>query len=272
VERYIDLSHEVTKRTDLDNRILAEKAWLARDLHGFQWVIPLNSESIMEIDTMISLIKERPLPLVLRSPEEFEIPHLRAIYAEAKVRLDTGIGFAVLDKFPIEWHSIEDIVSIYWVLGQLLGPAVAQKWDGTMIYDVIDTKKKYGYGVRGSVTNVELVFHNDNAFVIRVPDYVGLLCKYPAKEGGLSRFCSLYSLHQRMVKNFPKQLDRLYQPMLFDRQAEHSPEAPKITFAPFFSLRHGKLKCRANTSLVRKGYEVAGVSMDADLSHGNRSN
>ena len=30
-------------------------------------------------------------------------------------------------------------------------------------------------------------------------------------------------------------------------------------------MRNGKLKCRANTSLVRKGYEVAGEAMDTDL-------
>ena len=31
-----------------------------------------------------------------------------------------------------------------------MGQNVAQKWDGTMVYDVTDTGKKFGYGVRGS--------------------------------------------------------------------------------------------------------------------------
>ena len=87
-----------------------------------------------------------------------------------------------------------------------------KNWDGTMIYDVTDTGKKYGYGVRGSATNVELVFHTDNAFGISVPDYVGLMCKYPAKQGGLSRFCSLYTVHWRMENKYPNELRRLYQP------------------------------------------------------------
>ncbi len=90
-----------------------------------------------------------------------------------------------------------------------------------MIYDVTDTGQQYGYGVRGSATNVELGFHTDNAFGMRVPDFVGLLCKYPAVSGGLSRFCSLYTVHERMETNHPEALQRLYQPMLFDRQAEH---------------------------------------------------
>ena len=157
------------------------------------------------------------------------------------------------------------MVDIYWTLGQLIGQNVAQKWDGTMIYDVTDTGKKFGYGVRGSATNVELVFHTDNAFGVTVPDYVGLLCKYPAKEGGLSRFCSLYTVHERMEAKYPKELKRLYQPIHFDRQAEHKPGADKTSFAPMFTWQNGKLHCRANSSLVRKGCQVGGFEMDSLL-------
>ena len=72
------------------------------------------------------------------------------------------------------------MLACFWILGQLLGRTVAQKWDGTMIYDVTDSGRDFGYGVRGSTTNVELVFHNDNAFGLAVPDAVGLFCKRPA--------------------------------------------------------------------------------------------
>ena len=100
---------------------------------------------------------------------------------------------------------------------------------------------------------------------MRVPDYVGLLCRYPAKSGGLSRFCSLYTVHERMEARYPAELRRLYQPMHFDRQAEHAEGAAKTSFAPFFSWSGGKLRCRANSSLVRKGYQVHGSEMDAGL-------
>jgi hypothetical protein len=89
------------------------------------------------------------------------------------------------------------------VLGQLIAAPVAQKWDGTMIYDVTDTGRQFGYGVRGSWTNVELSFHTDNAFGVAPPDYVGLLCLMPAREGGISRFCSLYTVHNEMLRRHP---------------------------------------------------------------------
>ena len=52
-----------------------------------------------------------------------------------------GTGFAVIDQLPIDQYEIEDMVDVYWTLGYLMGQNVAQKWDGTMIYDVTDTGK-----------------------------------------------------------------------------------------------------------------------------------
>jgi len=58
----------------------------------------------------------------------------------------------------------------------------------------------------------------------------------------------------------------LYQPMYFDRQKEHSEGAPKVCLAPYFSWNGQRLNARANSSLVRKGYEVVNEPMDQALS------
>ncbi len=243
-----------------------ERVWLADDIGPDDWAVRLDDNALEEIREMIGQLAAAPLPMLLLTPELFNIPQLRDVYARAKNILDQGCGFCVVDGLPMDDYAIDDMVSCFWVLGQMIGRTVAQKWDGTMVYDVSDTKQSYHtQGVRGSYTNVELVFHTDNAFGLSVPDYVGLLCRYPAVEGGLSRFCNLYSLHNRLLEQHPEALRRLYQPMLFDRQAEHAPGAPETSRAPFFRWANGKLSARANTSLVRKGYEVAGVPMDAEL-------
>lgn len=265
MNKFIDLTHEVSVMQFQKHESLSAKAWIASDISELEWVVPIDKRALQEIDRMIKSINAYSVTMFLRTPDEFHIPHLRSIYREIKRRLDKGNGFAVIDCLPIEEYPIGDIISVFWVLGQLLGPNVAQKWDGTMIYDVMDTKQTFGYGVRGSATNVELVFHNDNAFGVRVPDHVGLLCEHPAKEGGLSRFCSLYSVHQRLLENYPILLKRLYQPMLFDRQAEHAPGAPRVALAPFFSMHKNSLNCRANSSLVRKGYQISKKKMDETL-------
>ena len=239
--------------------------WLASELKQENWTVALNSSAIREIASMVVQTRRNPLPTLLLKPEQFEIPELKSAYEKAKAICDHGAGFAVIDKLPIDDFEIEDMVNVYWTLGHFMGLNVAQKWDGTMIYNVTNTGKKYGYGVRGSATNVELVFHTDNAFGISVPDYVGLMCKYPAKKGGLSRFCSLYTVHSRMEEKYPDELRRLYRPVYFDRQAEHAIGEAKTSYAPMFSWKTGKLRCRANSSLVRKGYQVGEIEMDTVL-------
>ena len=265
MDGFIDLSKEVSRSSGSIDAIIEKKAWLASNLDEADWVVTLSEAAIEEVGQMIATFSKQPLPTLLRRPDQFHIPNLRDVYTKVKKICDEGIGFAVIDRLPIDDFKIDPIVEVYWTLGYLMGPNVAQKWDGTMIYDVTDTGKQYAYGVRGSATDVELFFHTDNAFGIKVPDHVGLLCECPAKYGGVSRFCSLYSVHRIMEKKFPKQLERLYEPMHFDRQAEHASGAPKTSFAPFFSWHDNKLRCRANSSLVRKGYEVSKKKMDAEL-------
>ncbi len=260
---WVDLTSEQTQF--VAKPVCDERAWLADDIRPHDWLVDLDDAALGEITDIVKKIRQQPLPTLLRKPEDFEIPKLTQLILQAKDILDKGCGFTVIDALPMDDYSVDEMVACFWILGQLIGVPVAQKWDGTMIYDVTDTGKKYSYGVRGSSTNVELVFHTDNAFGIALPEYVGLLCKYPALEGGMSRFCSLYSVHNRMVEKYPLLLQRLYEPVLFDRQAEHEEGAAKVSFAPFFSWRNGKLVARANVSLVRKGYDVAGKSMDASL-------
>ncbi len=262
---FIDLSHEVSKCQKTSESITKKKAWLADEIDETDWVLRLSEAAVDEVGQLIDAFRKQPLPLLLRQPNRYNIPNLRDLYAKVKQICDNGTGFAIIDRLPINDFHFDDIIAVYWTLGYLIAPNVAQKWDGTMIYNVTDTGEKYSYGVRGSKTDVELLFHTDNSFGVKVPDYVGLLCKHPAKFGGLSRFCSLYSVHHRMEKKFPRQLERLYKPMYFDRQAEHENGAPTTTFAPFFSWHDNKLRCRANSSLVCKGYEVSNKTMDAEL-------
>ena len=239
--------------------------WLAPEIKREDYVVPLGEEALGEIRSLIDYFDANPLPLLERRLDDLRIPACRATMAKMKSILDHGVGFAVLDRLPLDDYPIDSILAVYWVLGQCIGRPVAQKWNGQMVYDVADTGAEYAYGTRGSHTSVELNFHTDNAFARMVPDYVGLFCRNPAKSGGVSRFCSLYSVHQRMHERHPKQLARLYRPMLFDRQKEHRDGAAPVCLAPWFSWRNHRLFARANASLVRKGYEVAGEPMDAEL-------
>ncbi|MDJ0610455.1 MAG: TauD/TfdA family dioxygenase [Kiloniellales bacterium] len=260
----IDLSHE---ETPVPGHALGGggRAWTAREIDPAACIHALDRTCRAELTAVVRAMRANPLPLLLRAPADFELAALRAFMADVKARLDGRPGVAVVDALPLDELDLEDAKALFWILGQYLGRPVAQKWDGTMLYDVRDTGQAYGYGVRGSYTNVELVFHTDNAFGCAPPDYVGLLCLRPAVSGGVSRFCSLYAVHDRLLAEHPALLGRLYRSMLWDRQAEHAESAPKVAWAPMFRWDGAAIKVRANVSLVRKGYAVAGVEIDAGL-------
>ena len=241
------------------------RAWQTADIQPEDWTVRVSKDAISELQGMVSHMRAHPLPVLLRTLEEFSIPHLLDVMASTKNALDCRFGFCVVHDLPIDDYEIDEIVACFWVLGQLVDRPVAQKWDGTMIYDVIDTGEEFRYGIRGSYTNVELPFHNDNAFGATVPHYVGLLCKNSAMKGGETRFCSVYNLHNRLLTTSPKLLKRLYRPVFFDRQAEHAKNADTTVLFPMFSWDGQRLSARVNISLVKKGYTVANEPLDHEL-------
>ncbi|MGC1443108.1 MAG: TauD/TfdA family dioxygenase [Burkholderiaceae bacterium] len=261
VER-LDCSHEVSQRRPV-SRTRAQ--WLAGDIRDADWRVELTPSALAEIDQLAAYIDANPVELMQRRVADVDIPHCRDATGQLLGIISNGVGFAVLDRLPVDRYSLQSMIEIYWLLGQLIGRPVAQKYIGQMIYHVHDSGKAFQYGVRGSHTNIELNFHTDNAFGRMVPDSVGLFCHRAAKSGGISRFCSLYTVHERIAQVSSVALDRLYQPMLFDRQKEHGAADAPVTWEPFFSWRGDKLYARANPSLVRKGYEVAGETVDDQL-------
>lgn len=259
---YIDCSQEAGEiRHGGGNRM----RWLAHDIESADWVVRMTPAALQEIARLAEYLQQHPLPILQRRLEDMPLPACRELMARMKRILDDGVGFAVLDRLPMDEYSNDTLVQIYWLLGQCIGRPVAQKWNGEMIYHVADTGADYAYGTRGSHTSVELNFHTDNAFARVLPDYVGLFCRQPAKRGGVSRFCSLYSVHDRMFERYPQELARLYRPVLYDRQKEHAEGAAPVCFAPYFGWRGERMFARANASLIRKGYAVAGEPMDALL-------
>jgi alpha-ketoglutarate-dependent taurine dioxygenase len=262
-ENYLDL-HRDTPVAMLDHEITDARAWTRDTVHERDWTVPLPDAAIAEVMALAETIGRQPLPVLMLSPDQFSLAACRETMARVRRILADGIGVALVDRLPLDRLTKEQAIAAYWVLGQLITTPVAQKWDGTMVYDVTDTGREYGYGVRGSWTNVELSFHTDNSFGVAPPDYVGLLCLMPAREGGISRFCSLYTVHNEMLRRYPRELARLYRPFYYDRQAEHAPGAPKVSWVPCLRYEGGRLRARFAPMLVKKGYALMEKPLDAE--------
>lgn len=227
------------------------------------WLVPFPEWATDELDVFVQGLRRDPLPTVLLAPPESGFDQCRQVMSEVCRRLRGPVGLAVVDRVPVERYSEEENRAIGWVLGSLLGRLVAQKWDGTMLYDVRDTGKRLEYGVRRSVTNLELQLHTDAPWLALPPEYVGLLCLNRAPEGGESRFVSLTEANDTL-KRSPGLLKRLYEPFPFDRQAEHAPGDVKVTRQPVFAQGPQGLVCRYNRALIESGAELAETEVEAE--------
>src|SRR5947199_147018 len=145
-------------------------------------MVPFPKAAVDELEQALQRLRRDPLPLLLLSPAQFALSACAAVMTAVGRKLRRGVGLAVIDRIPVERFSADENCALYWLLGSLLGRPVAQKWDGTMIYDVRDTGKALEYGVRRSVTNLELQFHTDAPWLALPPERVGLLCLRPAPE------------------------------------------------------------------------------------------
>ena len=238
------------------------QAWYRHSLAPADWLVPLPEAAVAELEEVVHRLKRDPLPTLLLSPTHFSLTHCRDVMAYVSRQLRDGIGLAVIDKLPVERFSLEENQALGWLLGSLLGRLVAQKWDGTMVYDVRDTGKALEYGVRRSVTNLDLQFHTDAPWLAMPPELVGLLCLSPAQEGGVSRFVSLVTVHEELKRRNPALVRRLYEPVPWDRQAEHTPDDAKVSRQPVFEPAARGLRCRYNQSLIENAEGLTGSRLD----------
>ena len=215
-----------------------------------------------ELDGVVAALDREPLPLLLLRPDDFELGASRAFMREVKRTIDDGPGFAIVDRLPVERWSADGARAVWWLLASLVARPVAQKWDGTSIYDVTDLGRPPGNGVRPDVTNAEQNFHTDNSYNNVPPHYVGLMCLRTAMEGGVSGIVSFATAHEEMRKRHPELLLRLYRPFYFDRQREHAPDDVMTTHHPMLEDKDGRLVARLSHFQVKNGQKLAGVPLD----------
>jgi alpha-ketoglutarate-dependent taurine dioxygenase len=245
----------------LDQTITGPIAWRGKDLADTAGRFAVSKAAEAEMITLAAELAANPLALEALRPGDFDLPACRILMTAAKQEIEHGVGFAIIDRLPLEALG-DQVRKVYWVLASMISRPVAQKWDGTMIYDVTDTGLPPGNGVRPDKTNAEQNFHNDNSYNICPPDVVGLLCMRTAMEGGVSHIVSFASIHNQLRQQAPDLLARLYEPFCFDRQREHSSEDVKYLWHSCFEAPEGRLLARMSRFQVKNGYPLAGIEID----------
>ena len=239
----------------------ARRTWLGRDLSPADWRVPISRAAIDELGAAVEHPDGMRLAADRLTPELFALDACRALARRVREAVKTGIGFAVLDRLPLESWSLEQASRAFWLLGSLVGRPVAQSNDGRMIYEVRDTGRPPGGRVRRDSTRVAVPFHTDNNYNTTPPEVFALLSVRPGESGGESGVLSFYAVHDALEQRDPAALARLYEPYCFDRQQEHGPEEEPYFAAPVFACR-GTLRVRYSDALIPRGYALAGKPLD----------
>ena len=238
--------------------------WSAETLLENDGLVTLDANCLAEMDQVAAELEANPIPSEALDPSFFEMPSCQAAMAKVHAQIHAGIGFAIIDRLPLERLETETAKKLYWLLMSMISRPVAQKWDGTMIYDVHDTGATVGAGsdVRSSKTHAGQGYHIDNAFNLP-PDFVALFCLQVAREGGMSGLVSFETVYNLLLEECPEVLPRLFEPFFYDRQKEHAPGDEDVSEKPVFESDGNVVFANYSPRIIRQGYEIMDQKMDA---------
>ena len=246
-----------------DDWVRGKQAWKRATLSKLDYFMPIPSGVHEEISAFVKTLRTNPMETIVLTPADYPLRRTTAFMKKVRQRLDRGVGFAVLDRLSIKKFDKSELKAIYWILSSLIARPVAQSFDGTLLYDVIDTGKKKGPKVRADLTSAELDFHTDYSYN-RPPRYFGLQTLRTAKRGGRSGAVSLMTAHNEMRKRYPDLLKRLYQPFWINRYNEHAPGEPRASFHSIYAYDGNELRARFNPRNIYAGYDIAGQELDSE--------
>jgi len=237
------------------------RAWRGSSLAPDRYLVRIPDEGVAEMESVLAELRRAPVPTLLLLPEHFALDACARWMKDVRDRLDEGPGFVVLDRLPLDRMSRQEAVDLYWLLGNLLEPPVAQEWKGTVIYDVRHDGAAYTAETRGALTPEGLEMHNDSSMGEAPPNYVSLMCLATARSGGMSIVSSALAAHNYFLRERPELLRRLYEPFYRDHQEYQAADAAATNFRPVFAW-DGQLRTRFNARHTFRGYEKTGRVLD----------
>ena len=223
------------------------------------WTKNLSSDSnefLVDLDDNVisELLQKRDL-LDQHNIQHFT--HLKTQIQHIKQAiLIQGCGFCVINGTNFTAFDKHELSNIHILISKIFGELLIQNKHGEQIVEVKDLGKTLSTGGRYHHTKEGGSYHTDGCHIFEnPPDYVGLLCLNPAKNGGVSKFISAYTIHNKLQED--KNLLRiLYEKFYMDKRNENQADETPTQFVPIFTYNNGKLNCRCcQRELIDAGHE-----------------
>ncbi|MDJ0828075.1 MAG: TauD/TfdA family dioxygenase [Rhodobacter sp.] len=222
---------------DLPDRLTGPAAWTAADMADpADWRTELTAAEIDELEAAARHYLSLGRDIGEITAAAFPLPGFGARLVALRDRLLHGRGVAVLRGLPVARYSQETAAAIFCGIGAHLGAARSQNAAGHILGHVRDIGRDAGDPTaRIYQTAARQTFHTDSA------DVVGLLCLRDAKAGGTSLLVSAEAIYNRMRRDRPDLLERLFDPIATDRRGEIPEGAAPFMQIPPLSWHAGKL-------------------------------
>ena len=223
------------------------------------WTKNLSSDSnefLVDLDDNVigELLQKRDL-LDQHNIQHFT--HLKTqIQCIKQAILIQGCGFCVINGTNFTAFDKHELSNIHILISKIFGELLIQNKQGEQTVEVKDLGKTLSTGGRYHHTKEGGSYHTDGCHIFEnPPDYVGLLCLNPAKNGGVSKFISAYTIHNKLQED--KNLLRiLYEKFYMDKRNENQADETPTQFVPIFTYNNGKLNCRCcQRELIDSGHE-----------------
>ncbi len=245
------------ENSDMFDRAADESvAWRAKDIKPGDWRVTVPEDVLEELDGLARALSRYEGPIEELTPAAFELSATAELMARVGDRIDRGIGFALLDRLPIERWDEHTSKAVAFLVTSLLGPVVMQKWGGTRVYDVKNTGAAMGHGVRRSITDLAQEFHTDGGWLTQTPEIMALACLRQAASGGTSRVANLANVHNVLRARHGELVPELYRSFWWDRQAEHPKGESPCSRHPIYAWNGRRLAVRYYDDYIRQGHRL----------------
>jgi len=174
-----------------------------------------------------------------------------------------GVGLLIIDSSSFNDFSKNEVKEIYVLICKMLGSLYVQNIQDEKIVEIKDEGKSMTLGGRYHQTKEGGSYHTDSPHWTKVPDLIGLFCVNKAKDGGISKFVSTYTIHNQMRNEENNKLKILYEKFYFDKRGEFKNNESKTIFEPVFLFENGKLHCRYLKNYIISGHKIENTPLSS---------